>query len=78
MRRQLPLDFWDGWARPALWESLPRPDRRRVVELYTRLALRTARGDEAAEVDARVGACEEDENDGSKHEERRNGQPAEG
>jgi len=44
MRRQLPLDLWDDPGRAVLWEGFPGMERDRVIDLYTHLALRAARG----------------------------------
>jgi hypothetical protein len=68
MLRQLPLDLWDDTDRAALWEGFAPLDRDRVVDLYTRLALRAAR--DAGPAHGSVEPQPEDGHDGRTADER--------
>lgn len=73
MRRQLrlELELWDDSRHAALWDGFPGPACERVVDLYTRLALRAARSAEPP--DAGDTARPEDELHGRKADERGTG-----
>ena len=52
MPKQLQLELWNDTLCDDCWETFPTVDRDRVIDLYTRLCVRSVRGEECVTPDA--------------------------